>query len=137
MICSLHATEEGWKEAERFICQGHWQSLPRPDPEVDISAIKLIWYWTSHKEIRDLYHDVYLLGRLPGPPPCRPWWREEGNLGHPLLPEEPLAQVRPHCHARGGPMRGCCSYPLQSISGSPSLGPRGGKTCIMRPPERP
>ena len=34
-----------------------------------------------------------------------------GYPGHPVLPEEPLAQVRRHCHARGGPMGGCCNYP--------------------------
>ena len=32
--------------------------------------MKLLGYWTSHKEIRDLYHSVYLLRRLPGPLPC-------------------------------------------------------------------
>ena len=40
---------------ERFVCQGHWGSLPRPDLEVDQSAMKLVGYWTSHKEIRDIY----------------------------------------------------------------------------------
>ena len=34
------------------------------------------------------------------------------NLGHPVLPEELLAQARLHHHARGGPMRGYCGYPL-------------------------
>ena len=32
--------------------------------------MKLVGYWTSHKEIRDLHHSVYLLRRLPGPLPC-------------------------------------------------------------------
>ena len=73
----LHATEQGWKEAERFIQQGHQQSLPRLDPEADVLAIKLVGYWTSCQEIRDLYHSVYLLGRLPAPLPCWQQWREE------------------------------------------------------------
>ena len=33
-----------------------------------------------------------------------------GYTGHPVLPEETLAQVRGHCHAGGGPMGGCCNY---------------------------
>ena len=36
---------------------------------------------------------------------------EGGYPGHPVLPEEPLAQARGHCHAGGGPMGGCCNYP--------------------------
>ena len=39
--------------------------------------MKLMGYWTSHKEICDLYHSVYLLRRSPGPPPCRPQLRRE------------------------------------------------------------
>ena len=37
----LHATGEGWNEAERFICRGCWQSLPRPDPEENCVG----WDW--------------------------------------------------------------------------------------------
>ena len=37
----------------------------------------LVGYWTSHKEIKDLYHGIYLLRRSPSPPPCRPQQREE------------------------------------------------------------
>ena len=39
--------------------------------------MKLVGYWTSHKEIRDLYHSVYLLGRSAGPLPCKPQQRKE------------------------------------------------------------
>ena len=73
----LHAAGEGQKEVERFIHQGHQQSLPRPDPEESLSAIWLVGYWTSWKEIQDLYHEVYLLRRSPGLLPCRPWLGEE------------------------------------------------------------
>ena len=68
----LHAAEWGQKEAERFICWGHWDSLPRPDLEVDQSAMKFMEYWTSHKEIQDIYHhSVYLFRRSQGPLPCK------------------------------------------------------------------
>ena len=87
----LHATKWGWKEAERFICQGSWGSLPRPDSEVDQSAMKLVGYWTSHKEIRDLYHSVYLLRRLPGPPPCGLQQRREAI-------QDVLSCLRNHLH---------------------------------------
>ena len=70
----LHTTKWGWKEVERFICQG---SLPRPDLEANQSTMTLMGYWTSHKEIWDLYHSVYLLRRSPGPPPCGPQQRRE------------------------------------------------------------
>ena len=73
----LHATKQGQEEVERLIWWGHWQSLPRPNPEADVPTIKLVGYQTSHKEIRDLYHIIYLLRRLPGPPPCGPWQRKE------------------------------------------------------------
>ena len=73
----LHAAEWGQKEAERFICQGCRSSLPRPDLEVDQSAIKLVGYRTSHKETRDLYHSIYLMRRSPGPPHCRPQQRRK------------------------------------------------------------
>ena len=73
----LHATKWGKKEAERFIHQGCWDSLPRPDLEADQSAMKLMGYWTSHKVIWDLYHSVYLLIGSPGPPPCGPQQRRE------------------------------------------------------------
>ena len=46
--------------------------------------MKLGGYWTSHKEIRDLYHSIYsiyLLRRLPGPPPCGPQQRKEATQG--------------------------------------------------------
>ena len=49
----------------------------RSDPEADVPTIKPVGYQTSHKEIRDLYHSVYLLRRLPGPLPCGPQQRKE------------------------------------------------------------
>ena len=36
--------------------------------------MELVGYWTSHKEIWDIYHSVYLLRRSPGLPPCGAQW---------------------------------------------------------------
>ena len=70
----LHATKQGWKEAERLVHQG---SVSRPDLEADQSTMELMGYWTCHKEIWDIYHSVYLLRRSPGLPPCGSQWRRE------------------------------------------------------------
>ena len=60
----------------------------------DIPAIKLVRYQTSCQEIRDLYHSIYLLRRLPGPLPCRPQWREEAI-------QDILSSLRDHLHRWG------------------------------------
>ena len=73
----LQAPKVRQKEAERFIDRGHWHSLPRLNPEADVPTVKLVGYWTSRKEIKDLYYEVYLLRRLPSLPPCRPNQMEE------------------------------------------------------------
>ena len=49
-------------------CQG---SIREPSSEADQSALHLIGYHTSQKELRDVYHSVYLLNRAPGFPTCR------------------------------------------------------------------
>ena len=41
-------------------------NVSRPDLEADQSAMELMGYWTSHKEMQDIYHSVYLLRRFPG-----------------------------------------------------------------------
>ena len=41
-----------------------------PVPEADQSALHLVGYHTSQREMRDVYHSVYLLNRAPGFPPC-------------------------------------------------------------------
>ena len=68
----VHTTESGWKEVERLICCSCWHDLPRLDPRTDASAIQLMEYQTSREEIRELFHQVYMLKRLPGPLLCRP-----------------------------------------------------------------
>ena len=64
-----HALEQGQKEVEQMVCWGHWQGLPKLDPEVDISTIQLVGPQTSRKVIKSLYYEVYKLWRLPGSPP--------------------------------------------------------------------
>ena len=68
----IHAAKSRWKEAERLIYHGCWQGLPKLDPEVDISTIQLVGYQMSSEEIGDLYHQEYMLKRLPRLPPCGP-----------------------------------------------------------------
>ena len=114
----------GQKEVERFIWWGHQQSLPRPDPEAGIPTIKLVGYQTSHKEIRDLYHGIYLLRRSPGLLPCGPWWREKAIW-------DILSSLSNHLHR--------CGYtatPKEDLWGAAAESqsrPRRRKTYMMRP----
>ena len=66
----LHATARGWKEAECMCRRGHRGSVREPDPEMHQTALQLIGYHTLWKELRDVYHSVYLLNRAPGFPTC-------------------------------------------------------------------
>ena len=66
----LHTAGQGQKEAEHMFCQGCWGSVPEPEPRADQSVMELGGYQTSRKEIRDIYHSVYLLRRIPGTPSC-------------------------------------------------------------------
>ena len=65
----LHATEQGQKEVEQMICQGHWHSLPNLDLQADVSAVQLVGPQPSKEEFKDLYYQVYKLRRLPESPP--------------------------------------------------------------------
>ena len=64
-----HAVDEGQKEAEQIVCQGHWQGLPKLKPEADLSAIQLVSPQMMREEIKSLYLEVYKQQRLPGSPP--------------------------------------------------------------------
>ena len=55
-----------------LIHHGHWQGFPKLDFWADISAVQLVGYQTSSKEIGDLYHQIYALQMLPRPPLCGP-----------------------------------------------------------------
>ena len=53
------------------MCHRGCQScIPEPNPEVDQSAMELVGYQTSRKEMWDIYHSMYLLPRCPGSPSC-------------------------------------------------------------------
>ena len=67
-----HATDEGQKEVEQTVCQGHGESLPKLDLEADLSAIQLVGPKTTKEEILSLYLQVYKQQRLPGSPPGEP-----------------------------------------------------------------
>ena len=54
----VHATESGWKEAERLICHSCQGGLPRLDPKADVPAVQLMGFWTSREEIRELFHQT-------------------------------------------------------------------------------
>ena len=53
-----------------MVCQGHHSSVHDPGSEVDQSAMELVGYHTSQREMRDVYQSIYLLRRTPGLPPC-------------------------------------------------------------------
>ena len=57
-----HAWEQGQKEVECMVHQGHQHGLLKLDPEADISAIQLVGPQSSRKEIKSLYYKVYKLG---------------------------------------------------------------------------
>ena len=66
-----------------MFCQGCWGSVPEPKPGADLSAMELVGYQTSRKEMRDIYHSVYLLRRTPGTPSCGE--RERRRVIHYML----------------------------------------------------
>ena len=66
----LHAASQGQKKAEHMCCWGCQGSVREPNSEADQSALHLIGYHTSRKELRDVYHSMYLLNRAPGFPSC-------------------------------------------------------------------
>ena len=66
----LHATSWGRKEVEHMCHQGHPGSMREPSSEADQSTLHLLGYHTSQREMRDVYHNMYLLNREPGFPSC-------------------------------------------------------------------
>ena len=53
-----------------MVHQGCCGSVYDPGSKADQSAIELVGYHTSQREIRDVYQSIYLLQRAPGLPPC-------------------------------------------------------------------
>ena len=66
-----HAANEGQKEAEETICQGHWPHTPQPNPEAGIPAVQLVGPQMMKEELMEIYLEVYKLHRLPGSPPSK------------------------------------------------------------------
>ena len=50
--------------------RGQQNSIREPNSEVDQSAMALIGFRTTRKEVREVHHSVYLLHRLLGFPSC-------------------------------------------------------------------
>ena len=69
----LHALLiEGRKRwSEWFTGDAMQQHVNDPGSKVDQSAMELVGYHTSQREMRDIYHSIYLLQMAPGLPPCR------------------------------------------------------------------
>ena len=51
-------------------CWGCPGSVREPSSEADQSALHHVGYHTSQREMRDVYHSMYLLNRAPGFPSC-------------------------------------------------------------------
>ena len=48
--------------------RGRQSHIPEPNPKADQSAMELVGYQMSRKEMWDVYHNMYLLWRCPGSP---------------------------------------------------------------------
>ena len=57
----LHATNRGCKEEEQMVFQGYHGSMYDPESEVDQSAMELVGYHMSQREMGDNYQSIYLL----------------------------------------------------------------------------
>ena len=90
-----YTVEQGWKEVEQMICWGQQHSLPRLDPNTDISAVRLVGPQTSKEEFRALYYKVYKLRRLLGSPPWELEWMEE-------LAAKIVSSLKDHLGWKGG-----------------------------------
>ena len=110
----LHASEEGQKEAERFIHQGHQHGLPRLNPEADVPVIQLVGYWTSQKENPRPLPQSILTKKVTWPSALWAPTDGRGHPRHPVFPEEPLAETTRHHHAGGGPMGTVVATPWSS-----------------------
>ena len=60
-----------------MVCQGCCSSVYDPGCEADQSAMELVGYYMSQREMRDVYQSIYLLQRAPGLPPCGPQSRRK------------------------------------------------------------
>ena len=66
----------------------------RLDTQAGSSIMELIGYWTSRKEIRDIYQSVFLLQRLPGVPYC-------GNEQRKKMIQDICSSLKDRMHRHG------------------------------------
>ena len=66
----LHVESQGRKEVECMCHQGRRGCMRKPSSKEDQSALHLIDYHTSRKELRDVYYSIYNLNRVSGFPSC-------------------------------------------------------------------
>ena len=64
--CCIMRAEKG----RMYVPLGLPRQHRRPNSEADQSALHLIGYHTSQRELRDVYHSMYLLNRALGFPSC-------------------------------------------------------------------
>ena len=117
----LYTTEQGQKEAESMICQGHWHSLLKFDPKLDISTVWLVGPQTSKEEFRDLNYQMYKLRRLPGSPPWGLEWMEK-------LATKIVSSLKEHLGQKEGkPLQGLEEPGFMDIQPPRSQTPRMGR----------
>ena len=83
----LHAAKRGQKEAEHMFHQGHQGSMCNPYSKAGQSAMELVGYCTSQKEIRDIYQSIHLLQRALGLPSHWGSIKEGGNSRYTFFSE--------------------------------------------------
>ena len=137
-VCFYMTPGRDGRRQERFICWGHWQSLPRPDPE---------WKLISHTTGGLLDFLERNLGPVPwGLPtkdiawPATMWAPAKGRSysGHLVLTDEPFAEVG-GTHPAGTRTKAVWPPPPTGHSANWKLspGPMREEANMMRPSGRP
>ena len=70
MKCSCMWNHKDGRRQNKCAAEATKSQVREPNPEEDQSTLHIIGYHTSQKELRDVYHSVYLLNRAPGSPSC-------------------------------------------------------------------
>ena len=108
--------------------RGCQNSIREPNSEADQSAMLLIGFRTSQKEVREVYHSVYLLNRSPGFPSCGEMRRRRAIQD--ILSSLEARQQSQTCTtktqnlgARGENESQICHIPTRLLSGQPTRKP--------------
>ena len=111
-----HAANEGQKEVERTVCQGHQPHMPQLNPEAGIPAIQLVGPQMTKGELMEIYLEMYKLHRQPSSPP-----------GEQAIWEEIMAKVPDNPHSKEDQMHEAAAQSHQGGSHpSRSRTPREG-----------